>query len=228
MMKKLLLFSGLIMAFFVTTQAQDCTAYFPAEEGTVVEVEQYSNKGKLTGSSVQKLVSKEELGNSVKWIVHSTVKDADGEAIMDSELTFECRDGVFYFDMNNFLSGESMAALEDMDFRIEGDNLEYPPSMKAGDVLKDGQIRMIIEQMPAMSSTVTIINRTVEAVEDVETEAGTFECYKISYDMETKALMTFRTSGIEWIAKNIGVIKSETYNKKGKLTGYSLLSRLEK
>ena len=227
-MKKLLLFSGLIMAFFVTTQAQDCTAYFPAEEGTVVEVEQYSNKGKLTGSSVQKLVSKEELGNSVKWIVHSTVKDADGEAIMDSELTFECRDGVFYFDMNNFLSGESMAALEDMDFRIEGDNLEYPPSMKAGDVLKDGQIRMIIEQMPAMSSTVTIINRTVEAVEDVETEAGTFECYKISYDMETKALMTFRTSGIEWIAKNIGVIKSETYNKKGKLTGYSLLSRLEK
>jgi hypothetical protein len=228
MMKKLLLFSGLIMAFFVTSQAQDCTAYFPAEEGTVVELEQFDSKGKLTGSSEQKLLSKEESGNSVKWTVQNTVKDNKGEAIMESELTFECRDGVFYFDMDNLLGGESMAAFKEMDFRIEGDNLEYPPSMKAGDVLKDGQIRMIIEQMPAMSSTTSIINRTVEAIEDVETDAGTFKCYKISYDMETKALMTFRISGVEWIAENIGVIKSETYNKKGKLTGYSLLSRLEK
>ena len=82
--------------------------------------------------------------------------------------------------------------------------------------------------MQALNTTTTISNRTVEAVENITTRAGTFKCFKISYDIETKAVMTFRAKGTEWIAKDIGVIRSENYNKNGKLTGYSELASLEK
>ena len=229
MMKKSFLLTILIIMFLgLTGHAQDCTLYYPGDEGTVLEIEHFERKGKITGSTLQKIIRKETSGSSIFWTVQNTIKDDKGEELMDTEMTFECRDGVFYFDMNNYLSGESMAAFESMEFSIEGDNLEFPPAMKAGDVLKDGQIRMIIEQMQALNTTTTIMNRTVEAVENITTKAGTFECFKISYDIETKAVMTFRAKGTEWIAKDIGVVRSESYNKNGKLTGYSELARLEK
>ena len=212
----------------ITAQAQDCTLFFPAEEGTVMESEHFDQKGKLTGSTRQEILSKEVSGNSTVWTIKNTIRDKKGEELMDSEMSFEFRDGVFYFDMNNYLKGESMEALESMDFRIEGDNLEFPPGMKEGDVLKDGQIRLVVEQMPAMSSTTTIMNRKVDAIEEVTTGAGTFECYKISYDIETKMMMTFRASAVEWIAEDVGVVRSETFNKKGKLTGYTVLSGISK
>jgi len=228
-MKNLFFLASLvIMAVGLKGNAQDCTLYFPADEGAVLELEHFDNKGKLAGSTLQKIVRKETSGSSMFLTVQNTIKDSKGEELMDTEMTFECRDGVFYFDMNNYLSGESMAAFESLEFKIEGDNLEFPPGIKEGDVLKDGQIRMIVEQMPALNTTTTIMNRTVEAVETVSTGAGTFECFKISYDIETKAMMTFRAKGIEWIAKDVGLVRSENYNKKGKLTGYTELSRLEK
>ncbi|MBA7528842.1 hypothetical protein ES705_21033 [subsurface metagenome] len=226
MMKKSFLLTILIIMFLgLAGYAQDCTLYFPADEGTILEVEHFDRKGNLTGSATQKIINMETSGSSMFWTVQNTIKDDKGEELMNTEMTFECRDGIFYFDINNYLSGESMAAFESMEFRIEGDNLEFPPGMKAGDVLKDGQIRMIIEEMPAMNTTT---NRTVEAVENITTGAGTFECFKISYDIETKAMMTFRAKGTEWIAKDVGVVRSESYNRNGKLTGYSELARLEK
>ena len=228
-MKRVLYLSLIILCItYTATRAQDCTLFFPADKGTIIESEHFDSKGKLTGSTMQEVISSEVSGNSSIWTLQNTIKDSEGEALMESEMTFECRDGVFYYDMNNYISGESMAALESMEFRIEGDNLEFPPGMKEGDILKDGQIRLIIEQMPALSTTTTILNRKVEAVENITTKAGTFKCFKISYDIETKALMTFRASGIEWISEDVGIVRSESYNKKGKLTGYTELSRLEK
>jgi hypothetical protein len=67
----------------------------------------------------------------------------------------------------------------------------------------------------------------VDAIEDVTTPAGTFNCVKISYDIETKTFMTMRASGIEWYAKDVGVVRSESYNGKGKLTGYSVLNDIK-
>lgn len=228
-MKKILFLSFQILSIVsMTTQAQDCTLFFPADEGTILESEHFDRKGKLTGSTQQEVISKKISGNSGIWTIMNTIMDAEGEALMESEMTFECREGVFYFDMNNYLNTESMAAMEEMDFRIEGDNLEFPPGMKEGDVLKDGQVRLIMGQMPALNTTTSIKNRKVEAVEEITTGAGTFKCFKISYDIETKALMTFRASGIEWLSEDVGIVRSESYNKKGKLTGYTVLSKLEK
>ena len=74
----------------------------------------------------------------------------------------------------------------------------------------------------------TIYNRKVEAEEEISTKAGTFKCFKISYDILTDAMIDIKGSAIEWIAKDVGAVRTESYNKKGKLTGYSELVKLEK
>jgi hypothetical protein len=41
-------------------------------------------------------------------------------------------------------------------------------------------------------------------------------------------MIDFNSKGIEWIARDVGAVRSETYNKNGKLTGYTELIKLEK
>ena len=40
--------------------------------------------------------------------------------------------------------------------------------------------------------------------------------------------MAFTVKSIDWIAPGIGSVKTETYNKRGNLMGYTELTRLEK
>ena len=41
-------------------------------------------------------------------------------------------------------------------------------------------------------------------------------------------IMNIEGSSKEWYAEGVGVVRSESYNKNGKLTGYSELTKFEK
>jgi len=227
-MKRFYLLAG--VAFLLLVQpliAQDCTFFFPMEEGTIIELNHYNKKGKITGTTRQEIIDKQISAGAIQLTTKNTFFDEKGEELMSSELTMACKDGVFTFDMDQFLNDEMLAGIEDMEFSIEGDNLEFPSKMSVGDILKDGKISLIVEGMPMMNMTTTVHNRKVEAIENVTTEAGSFECYKISYDVLTDAMIDIRMKGIEWIARDVGAIRTETYNKNGKLTGYTELVKLE-
>jgi len=228
-MKRIFLLSVFgLLVFIYPGLAQDCTFFYPMEKGTLIELKHYNQKAKLQGSTRQEIIDKQTSGGAVRLTIQSTFFDEKGNEMMTSELTMECKDGVFTFDMDQYLNDEMMSGIEDLDFTIEGDNLEFPAKMSPGDQLKDGTIRLIVPEMTMMNMTTRVYNRKVEAIENVTTEAGTFECYKISYDVFTDAMIDINTKGIEWIARDAGAVRSETYNKNGKLTGYSELVRLEK
>ena len=76
-----------------------------------------------------------------------------------------------------------------------------------------------------MNMFVNITNRKVEGKESVTTPAGTFDCFKITYDIETKFGVKIERNAIEWIAKNVGTVRSESY-KGDKLEGYTELTKL--
>ena len=83
--------------------------------------------------------------------------------------------------------------------------------------------------MANMTMTIKILNRKVESKESITTPAGTFSCFKITYDMESSTkIMGMNTnvklSSIDYLAEGIGVVKTESYDKKGELSGYSLLT----
>ena len=117
------------------------------------------------------------------------------------------------------MNREFMGGMEGMELNISGTALEMPKQLTVGQSLPDAEAEIEVRnngfKMMTMQHTVT--NRKVEAKESVTTAAGTFDCYKISYDFEFK-----------WVSEGVGVVKAEYYNKKGKLESSEELTKFQK
>jgi len=210
--------------------AQDCPLYYPDAENAQLEYKQYDKKGGLTGSSIQKITSVKKSAGSTEVEITAESFDEKGKSQGSVQLTSRCEGGIYYIDMKNYMNQESMESYEDMEMTIEGGNLELPSNMKAGDVLKNGDLKMSFSTggMTIMNMTISVTNRKVEAVENLTTPAGTFECYKISSDIATKMMITVKAKSVEWFAKNVGMVKSESYSADGKLMGSNVLASIKK
>jgi len=210
--------------------SQDCKIYFPDEVGTIREMSSYDKKDKFTGKTIQEILGMDKTASGVSLDVKTIIYDADGNEFSNSEITLSCENGVFKMDMSDYLS-DMMESYQSMEVEMSGDNLTYPSNLSVGDELDDASINIDIinNGVKFMSMQVVISGRKVLAKEKVTTEAGTFDCYKIAYDMETiTKIIKVKASGIDWMAEDVGVVKSESYNKKGKLNSYSLLTKLTK
>lgn len=227
-MKKSTLLLSLLITFSAI-HAQDCKVYLPHEKGTKLELTSYDKKGNEEGKVLQELTAVEEKDDGTHFTMHQKSIDAKGKLIFETDAKYKCIDNTFYLDMNSFVNKEQMKAYEDMDVKVEMDEIDIPSSYTVGQMLKDGMIKVnISSDSPVnLSFTIELKNRKVEAEEDVTTKAGTFKCVKISQDIVTKSFMSITMQSIEWYADGVGAVKTETY-KKGKLLGYTELTAITK
>jgi len=132
--------------------------------------------------------------------------------------------------MDGFIPEEQMSAFEDMEMVVTTDEMGYPFDLKPGMQLEDGSIRVEVNSGPMTINMLTnITNRKVEALETVTTTAGTYECLKISQDISGKVgFVKFSASSREWLAENIGTIRSKTLDKKGKVKQITELVKISK
>lgn len=219
-----------LVLFSLSAYTQDCKMYFPENVNSVREMTNYDKKDRMTGRVVQEILDKDVSGGDVTLTVATVIYGEDDEELHNSEVKVGCSDGVFKIDMRDYV-GELIKQYESMEVELKGDNLLIPSDLSSGDELPDGNVNIKVSNsgITMVNMDVTIKNRKVEGQEEITTEAGTFDCYKISYDSEAKTnLFTVTTGGVEWLSPGVGVVKSESYNKKGKLTAYSLLTKLEK
>jgi hypothetical protein len=224
----------LIFPFLAVTSYSQCDSYFNFKEGAEYELEHYSAKEKLTGKSHTKIVSIEDKGGVLVAHIEGTAYDKKGKELTTLNFEYMCEDGVLKMDLKKFIPQDMYGGNGDVSFEMEGDYLEIPRNLTVGQTLKDGTIegKMIMEGNPVMANmtmTVRIFNRKVASKEDVTTPAGTFSCYKITYDMESSTkVMGMNTSvnlsSIDYLAEGIGVVRTESYNKKGNLSGYTILT----
>lgn len=228
---------GLLAAFllYVPAAAQPCSTYFLFQQGAEFELQTFDAKDKPTGRIVYKILDVSDQGGVTEARVRMEPfdkKDKPGSAV---EYTAQCRDGNFYVEMRRFLDPDMMKAYKDMEVRAEASYLEVPGTLSVGSTLPDGSLEAdVLNGEQTMANVmVAVTNRKVEAMEPVTTPAGSFEAYKISSDLELGTrtfgikMPSMKMSTAEWYAKDVGVVRSETY-RKGKLVGYSVLTRLQK
>ncbi len=222
----------LFFLFFMSgslVNAQECVMYFPDKVGSTREMKFYDQRDRLSSITRQEILDKITSGSKTLVKVRTTSFDKDESEIHTGDLEFICEDGVFTFDLKDYLDPASLAAYEEMGIEITADNLAYPARLGPGDQLPDGGIQMVVKSgaTTILTLTVDISNRKVEGTEEISTEAGTFKCYKITYDVTTKAgFITTNSTAIEWIADGVGMVRNETFNRRGRLTGYSVLTGL--
>jgi len=94
--------------------------------------------------------------------------------------------------------------------------LGYPPNMKVGDALEDGEFDSDIKTQSGLGAhlEVNIKNRKVEGKESVTTPAGTWDCFKISYHSKIVVKIGIgipvNSDVTEWYAPGFGIVKSES------------------
>ncbi len=220
---------SLMFIMSLVAAAQDCEPYYIESQGAVREMASYDKKDKLTGTTLQTVKEVKTSGSKVEWTIGTVSKDAKGKELSSGDLHMSCENGIFKMDMQNFLDDEMMKSFEGMEVTVDATDLDYPSVLTPGMALSDGQVTVSAtsQGVPMMSMVVKIYDRKVEAVEDVTTPAGTFSCYKMSYTVETKMMFTIVAKGADWMAKKVGVVRSETYDKNGNLTGYTVLNSVK-
>lgn len=175
-------------------------------------------------------------------------KNAVNEKILEDlkNMKFRIEGNVLYADnilakTSTLLSSEfeKMASGDmKMDMTADGKQTQLPLNLAVGQTLPDEEVlKVTIKMTGIMDMTFYTItsykNRKVEAKEDVTTPAGTFHCFKINYDLDVSMDMGMMQQNavekvIEWLSPEIGIIKTERYNQKGKLSSTMLLSELQK
>jgi hypothetical protein len=221
--------SLLMVLGWIQVVAQDCEPYYAVNQGAVREMASYDKKDKLTGSSVQTVKEIKTEGNKTEWTIGAVSKDAKGKEISSGDLKMSCEGGIFKMDMKNFLDEETLKSFEGMEVAMDATDLDYPASLAPGQSLKDGSISVKVtsQGMPIMNLVVKIYDRKVEAIEDITTPAGTFTCFKMTSTIETKTMFTVIAKSTDWVAVKVGSVRSETFDKNGNLTGYSVLTAMK-
>jgi hypothetical protein len=221
------LFFGLL--FSLGLFSQNCTEYIPTETGKTLKYEFLDKKNKPDGYYLQKTLEINQTGIATEFVVETSNYDKKDNMVSEVTLTYTCEDNKFKVDMMSLIDPSLFAQYEETNITINADNIYFPANMVQGDKLNDGFIEMVItnQEITLMTIRVDVTDRIVEAYEDITVPAGTFKAYKITSNFENKAgFIKTQSSQIQWIVKGIGHVKSEAYNKKGKLISTSQLSEI--
>ena len=233
MIKRISVLTILMLAFMATdTMAQQCNYFYPTAQGTSLEYTFYNKRDKETGKQVQKVVKSEQKDGATVLTIQASQKDNRAEEAVETTFEVKCDEGNFYMNMSDFASAfnyQQYQGQPNMSVDIESNGLYYPSNLTVGQVLPEGkvQIDIAVNGHNMFGTTVSVINRKVEGKETIETPAGKFECLKISADVITKSAVNSENKTIQWLAKGVGMVKSENQNKGGKMISYQLLTKIQ-
>lgn len=226
-MKQILLIAAAFVSSIALAQT-DCKPYVPAEEGTLWEISNYNAKGKLNGRIVYELKEKIVNGDDMTFVIHHSTYDKKGKELYNSSFEAHCISGKFKMDMTYKMDGARLAGYDNMEVDVDASDFEIPDMQAAaGTALADGTLKVAVGGGIGLNMTVDITDRLIENHEQMTTAAGTFDCIVLSQKVSTKMIIGVKGSSKEWYAENVGMVRSESYNKKGKMIGYSELTRLE-
>jgi len=223
-MKGLFLF---IAVFLVGTVVKCEEIFFPSKIGTVLVYKTFDKKDKET-SMVKYTITKLNINGKDMDITYLCESfNQKEEPAFKEELTIHKKGDKIYLDMSNFINKAALQKNGEMpaEIKISGNNMEIPVNPNPGDMLPDARIEMAMNiGFISMKMSADVTNRKVEALEDITVKGGTFKCYKFSSVVNSSAMgIKTKSSNIDWYAKGIGIVRTESYDKNGKLQSYTEL-----
>lgn len=228
-MKQLILTSFILFLAPLFISAQNtCTSYLP-DEGTTLTYANFDKKGKQTSTTATKVTTVKTKGDTTYFKVHQLIVTGKKKDEMENNFEYKCSGNNFYIDMNSVLNQEQLQGFKDASIRVKTNSMIIPGKLEPGMELEDGEIEMTVYMSPMTTEiSARTFYRKVEAVEEITTPAGTFTTYKIKGYVESKiAFMRFAFKTTEWYVPDLGIVRSETHDKKDNLMGYTELHNIE-
>lgn len=203
-----------------------CSRFYPLEEGTSFQYTLYNNKDKVEGTTDYLVTDVHNADGNTNATMKLKFTDSNGKNIIESDYKISCTDSGIKIDFQSLFPTQMKQQYEDMgmEMDITGTDIDIPNNLTVGQTLDDSNINVSMS-MTGMKMQINIDNydRKVQDKETVTTAAGTFDCYLLTEKTKSKIMMANQEmSSKTWLAENVGMVKQETYNKKGKL-----ISRME-
>jgi hypothetical protein len=221
----------LILALFTLSSAidfpkADCESYFASKPGTVLDLIEYNNKQQETGRT--NYTVKSHSGQTTT--IHVLTIDSKGKQLVNTDYTVTCDGNEIVADQKKIVASTIAANMKDPNVRTEvrGENTRTPVALAVGQELPGNEIDIDVKSSGInMTIKVKTTNRKVAGQETITVPAGTFDCLVVTADTETIALVPKKTKSKSWMAKGIGLVKMETYDKKGKLEKVQVLTSVK-
>ncbi|MCC6723225.1 MAG: hypothetical protein IT258_01855 [Saprospiraceae bacterium] len=233
-MKKLAItFAALLFVSVAQVLAQNSNCengYLAFKSGMSMELTHYDKKGKTSGTSRHKVLDVGNIPDGFAATIEMENTDGKGKRSTASKFDIKCKGNSMFIDMRSLMNPEAMANTQDMEMEMTGDAMEFPNELTPGQTLPNGQmeLKMMMNGMKFMTIKLNISNRKVEGTETVTTPAGSFECVKMTQDTEMQSIFKMKTRTATWYAKGVGMVKTENYDKNGKVESSTVLTKLEK
>lgn len=230
-MKNLLL---LLICFFpARLMAQDCLG-MTFKPGMGYEMQSFSAKDKPNGRMTYLVRNVSKEGGATLIEIEFQAFDEQNKARQaPSKINYTCTGDELVADLSGMAMGNGQAP-KDTEMKIKANKLQYPRTLSDGQKLPDGQMEVDFYKNGAVMVEMTMLmtNRLVGPKESLTTPAGTFEVNKVSADMDMKSRVMgigipMSMKSVSYRAVNtIFDVRTETYNKNGKLMGYTVLTKV--
>lgn len=231
-MRKILFFIACLSMTVNALSAQDCKNYYYLLNNAEVEMTVFDGKGAAVAKNIYNVLSVSKEGTAGVSDFTSTLKDVKGKTISSGKGKFKCDGGEIMIDMK--MSLPNLPQLQNMKMESEGNAfLNYPTSLKEGQSLPDGSFEMNGNANGMdMGLQYKVTNRKVVGKEKVTTDGGSWDCYKITYNISLSMKMMGMSIPVEmvaaeWFAPGFGVVKTET-SKDGKPAGHMEITHVKK
>jgi hypothetical protein len=212
----------------------DGEPYHALKKGARIVYTFYDGKGRVQGYNRQEIIEMTRTGNNVNAVVSGTRTNSKGKVENSATVALRYHGGSFHVDLLSIMLPQEMQGI-DVDAKASGQDMIIPGKLTPGQILPDAQatFKMKVKSSEAAFDmpplTFLIFNRRAVQAESVETPIGEFICFKIIQTVEADYPLIGKqaSTSITWIGKGLGVIKTESYDNKGKLQSRMLLTGLE-
>lgn len=198
--------------------------FFGFKEGVKLTFADLDKKGKPTSHSVNE-VTKIEGETPFNCTVEYTVTLLDDKkkpiGMEPMVQRYSIRNGIVTFDDNSF-AGQ---LLQGMEVKISGTLFRLPSNAKVGDTFGDYSILI---NMGGVKTTSHVTNIRVTAEETLNIDGVKIECVVVENSTSSKAL-GIKSEGAQkiWYGRGYGAVRTETYDKKGKLVSTNALVEID-
>lgn len=229
MKNTLLCISTAIFTFTSIVAQNNCSKFYPMEEGSSFQYTNYDKKGKTEGS-VDYMVSEVKAeGGATVATLDLKYTDQKGKNLFESNYNITCENGTVRIDYKSLFPSQMMQQYTEMDIEmdISGTDIELPNDLSVGQELADANVSVAMSMGGIkMNTTVDQTNRKVEKKESITTPAGTFDCYLVTETSISKTMgATIEMDSKMWLAEGVGMVKQESYKKNGNLMGRMELTK---
>jgi hypothetical protein len=242
-MKKKFIYLLSIFFYFafhhLSLMAQNCDYMRKYKKGTKFQMISYDRKGRpLPHDTTQFSEIIDKVPTADGWELQYGANVADKYGNVEKKIVFRtyCKNGEYILDTRQTMQSNLNTVQEDStqnnndplkgSVTITGEPCRYV-NVEVGNNQPDALLEMTssIGKATLIKVKSRSFNRKVVGIETITTPAGTFECYKITFDWETKIFFTRTGNSIEYWNRDYGQVKVTSYNSKGKVLYSTELSK---